>query len=228
MHKPLSEEEIETLRRITTPTLSNAIERFDIRPKDQGFMDPSIKCVFPEMGAMVGYACTVIVSSAQPPRGGGPTRKAYWDHLSKYPSPRIIVAHDVDQPPRGAFWGEVNANIHRALGCVGVITDGTVRDLTEVRALGFHFFAPLISVSHAFAHLEDFDQPVTVGGLTVRPGDLIHADQHGALLIPHEIARQVAAAAAEVDQYEKPMISLCKSSQFSTEKLAKLFEGEII
>jgi len=134
----------------------------------------------------------------------------------------------LDDPAAGAFWGEVNANIHRALGCIGLITNGTVRDLDEVRALNFQFFASGISVSHAFAHLVDFGGPVEIGGLTVRPGDLLHADQHGVVHIPSSIASEVAVASREVEQYERPIIGLCKSKEFTTEKLASLLYSETI
>ena len=225
MDKPLTSQELDALRRINTPTVSNAIERLRVRSRDEGFTDGTIKCVFPEFPAIVGYAVTLRVRSGQPkPDEKVKSRKPYWDHIESIPAPRIVVAQELDQPPRGAFWGDVNANIHRALGCIGVITDGGVRDLDEVRALGFHFFAAEVSVSHAYARLEDFNVPVTIGGLTILPGDLIHADKHGAIVIPRGMGREVIAAAAEVEKYERPMIDLCKSSEFSTTKLARLLE----
>ena len=226
MEKPLTPQEFDALRRINTPTVSNAIERLRVRPREEGYTNGAIKCVFPEFPASVGYAVTLTVRSGQPkPDEKVKSRKPYWDHMEGIPAPRIVVAQELDQPPRGAFWGEVNANIHRALGCIGVITDGGVRDLDEVRALGFHFFAAEVSVSHAYARLEDFNVPVTIGGLKILPGDLIHADKHGVIVIPRGLAREVIAAAVEVEKYERPMIDLCKSSEFSTTKLAKLMDG---
>src|SRR5206468_187305 len=122
------------------------------------------------------------------------------------------VVHDLDEPRgQGAQWGEVQANIHRALGCAGVITDGSVRDLDEVRALGFQFAAAHISVSHAYVHMVDFGLPIKVGGLWVKPGDLIHADQHGAVTIPAEIAPRIPEAVVKVEADERKIISLCKS-----------------
>ena len=226
MEKPLTSQELDALRRINTPTVSNAIERLRMRPRDEGYTNGSIKCIFPEFPAAVGYAVTLTVRSGPlRPDEKAKSRKPYWDHIESVPAPRIVIAQELDQPPRGAFWGEVNANIHRALGCIGVITDGGVRDMDEVRALGFHFFAAEVSVSHAYARLEEFDVPVTIGGLKILPGDLIHADKHGAIVIPRGMAREVLAAAAEVEKYERPMIDLCKSSEFSTSKLAKLMDG---
>ena len=223
----LNPEELERLRTITTPTLANAIERLKLRRNDEGFTSPAIRCFFPELGPIAGYACTAVIRSrhANPqPKYG--SRRPYWEHILQRPAPRIAVVQELDQPPAGAYWGEVNSNIHRRLGCVGVITDGTVRDLDEVRALGFPFFASAVSVSHAYAHLEDFNVPVRVGGLDVHPGDLLVADKHGAILIPEGAERQVIAAVGDVERYERPMIDLCKSLEFSIQKLAELLEHE--
>jgi len=228
MSEILSTQDLEALRRIPTPTISNAIEKFNLRGRDAGFT-ANIRCMFPELGAVVGYAGTATVRSATPPQGDTlPLRRRYWDYLQNSPKPTLVLMRDLDDPPLGAFWGEVNANIHRALGCVGAIVQGTVRDLDEVRALGFHFFASSVSVSHAYAHLDDFGKTVQVGGLTIHSGDLIHADEHGAIVIPHQVAREVAAAAAEVEKYEHPIISLCKSPEFSIDKLEQLFKREVI
>jgi len=118
----------------------------------------------------------------------------------------------------------VQANIHRALGCVGTVTDGSVRDLDEVRALGFQFAAAHVSVSHAYVHMVDFGLPVKVGGLWVKPGDLIHADQHGALTIPPEIAERVPQGVAKVEADERTIISFCRSEKFSVADLKALYK----
>lgn len=227
MTEPLSPGELQSLRRFTTPTIANALERLGACRSDEGYTDPSIRCIFPDLGAVVGYACTLMIRSAAPnaaPRYS--SRKPYWDHLAKYPAPRIVVSQDLDEPARGAYFGEVNSNIHRALGCVALVTNGAVRDLDEVHALGFPMFAGSISVSHAHAHLEDFDKPVTIGGLRINPGDLLHADRHGVQIIPAAFARKLIDAAREVEAYERPMIELAKSPEFSTEKLAELLKNE--
>ena len=138
------------------------------------------------------------------------------------------MVEDLDDPPAGAYFGEVNSNIHKALGCIGIITDGCVRDIDEVRALQFPLWSRSIAVTHAHCHLEDFEIPVTVGGLRVNPGDLIHADRHGALVIPRNLAPNLIAAARAVEDYERPMINLAKSPEFSTEKLARLLEKETV
>lgn len=228
MKPALTGEQLQALRGINTPTVANAIELLGFRDSHLCATDSSIRCVFPDMPPIVGYACTLTVRSAKP--GARPKHevlKPYWDHFANYPAPRMVVAQELDDPPAGSFWGEVNANIHRALGCAGLITNGTVRDLDEVRALGFQFFAGGLSVSHAYAHLEGFDKPVTIGGLVIQPGHLIHADKHGAIVIPHSVADQVAAAAQAVERYERPMIDLCKSDGFSTNRLEELLRRPV-
>ena len=226
MVEPLSPQELDALRCLSTPTVSNAIETFNIRPRSEGFMDPGIRCIFPEMGVMVGYACTATISAREPaPPDRQVSRFKQWDNVLSIPAPRVMVIHDLDDPPAvGSYWGEVQSNIHQALGCVGTVTDGSVRDLEEVRELGFHFFAAHVSVSHAYVHLVDFGQPVKVGGLTVHPGDLIHADQHGVLVIPHEVARDIVTAAAEVERIERQIIDYCKSPDFDIEELKALYK----
>jgi regulator of RNase E activity RraA len=226
MIEPLSPQELDALRHLNTPTVSNAIETFNVRPRSEGFMDPSIRCIFPELGVMVGYACTATIAAREPaPPDWHVSRFEQWDNVLSMPAPRVMVIHDLDDPPAiGSYWGEVQSNIHRALGCVGTVTNGSVRDLDEVRELGFHFFAAHVSVSHAYVHLVDFGQPVKVGGLTVHPGDLIHADQHGVLAIPHKVARDIVAAAAEVEQVERQIINYCQSPDFDTEGLKALYK----
>ncbi len=216
---------IDTLRKISSPSVANAIETFNLRPRHQGFMSPAIRCLFPELGPLVGHAVTAVIrAEAQPEAGHRASTFAWWDHVLSIPAPRVVVVHDLDDPRgQGAQWGEVQANIHRALGCVGVITDGSVRDLDEVRALGFQFAAEHVSVSHAYVHLVDFGLPVKVGGLWVRPGDLIHCDQHGAVTIPAEIAAKIPEAVARVEADERRIIDLCRSKDFTVERLKALY-----
>lgn len=220
----INPEDLAALARFSTPTISNAIERFGVRPRNQGYMSPEIRCLFPELGVMVGYAVTATVAAEQPAAGTRQaSREDYWDYTQTIPSPRIAVIQDLDQPPCiGAFFGEVNANIHKALGFVGAVTNSSVRDLSEVRALGFHFFACCVGVSHAYVHLVDFGTPVKVGGLIVSPGDLLHADQHGVILIPKEIAHDIITVAKEIEEAERRLIAYCRSSDFTLDGLKPL------
>ena len=219
--KTLSTKELDALRSISTPTVSNAIELFNVRPKNEGFMSGEIKCIFPDMGVMVGYACTAVMIASWPDKEREESLDfRMYEHILQIPAPRVVVVQDIDQPPCiGSLWGEVNGNIHKALGCVGVVTNGGVRDLDEVHELGFHFFAAQVIPSHAYDHLVDVGSPVKVGGLVVNPGDLIHADKHGVVVIPGEVASELAEAARRVEESERGLINLCKSPDFTVEKL---------
>src|SRR5712692_678923 len=153
MPNPLTAAELAALQQFATPSLSNGIETFNVRPRNMGFMSSDIKCIFPEMPPMVGYAFTVKISAAQQaerPRDVWEYRRA----VLAAPGPKIIFIQDLDEQVVGSFWGEVNGNIHKALGAIGTVTNGGVRDLNEVRAFGFHFFAQHVLVSHAYVHLE--------------------------------------------------------------------------
>ena len=225
--KYLRPDEIEDLRRISSPTIANAIETFDVRPRGDGFTNVGIQCFSPERGAMLGYACTATILSDQPAAAKRlVSRTDYWEYVMRASRPKISVVQDLSPVPLGAYFGEVNANIHLALGSSGVITNGTVRDIEEVSRTDFGVIASGLSVSHGFAHLEDFNRPVKVFGMTVQPGDLVHADRHGAVVIPRSIASQVVAAARAIEQAEQEMIRLCKSETFTIPELDKLVSSE--
>jgi regulator of RNase E activity RraA len=217
---PLDATQLEALRKINTPTIANAIEMFEVRPRNAGFLDSRVRCLFPGMGAMVGYAYTALVSADLAPGQHRIARQDYWKGTSTVSTPRVAVVQDVDTPAaQGSFWGEVNASIHRALGFIGTVTNGGARDLDEMEALKFFTFAGAPSVSHAYIHLIDHGLPVRVGGVVIAPGDLLHGDRHGVIAIPGEIAADVAAAAVEVDEAERGVIGYCRRPDFSVEGL---------
>lgn len=218
---PLDAEQLAAIRRYDTPTIANAIETFNVRPWTAGYMSPEIRCVFPEMGTMLGYAVTGRMRASSKGEGSY-SRHGWWDLILSVPAPRVIVMEDLDDPPVGAFWGEVQTNIHKALRCIGTVTSGGVRDLTEVRAAGFQYFAKSIMVSHAYVHLIDFGGPVNVGGVTVNTGDLVHGDQHGVQLIPPELVPRLPAACEEIIAKERRVISYCQSDSFTLDGLKKL------
>ena len=222
----VTSQQIDALRKITSPSVANAIETFKVRPREQGNLSSDIKALFPEMGPMVGYAVTAIIRAESGPiEGHRASLYQWWDFVLSLPAPRVVVVHDLDDPRgQGAQWGEVQANIHRALGCVGVITDGSVRDLDEVRALNFQFCAAHVSVSHANVHMVDFGIPVKVGGVWVKPGDLVHGDQHGVVVVPPEVAAGIPEAIAKVEAAEKRIISVCQSGDFTVDKLKALYQ----
>jgi len=219
----LDSKELQAIRRFTSPTIANALETLGVTPQLAVYTNAKVRCLFSDLGPMLGYACTATILSAQPasdPRHVW--RTEYWKYTQTAPEPRVTVMQDLSEQPGGAYWGEVNANIHRALGSLGVITNGTVRDVEEVRRLGFHFFASGVQVSHGYAHLEDFNRPVKIFDILVHPGDLVHADRHGAVIIPTDLAHLVVEAAEEIERREKPMIELCQSADFSIDALDKL------
>jgi len=222
----LTTEQIEALTKITSPSVANAIEVFKVRQRQEGNISSEIRALFPELGPLVGYAATCVIRAEQGPIDGHrASTYGWWEYVMSMPAPRVIVVHDIDEPRgQGAQWGEVQANIHRALGCVGVITDGSVRDLDEVRALKFQFAAAHVSVSHANVHMVDFGIPVKVGGVWIKPGDLVHFDQHGVVTIPPEIAPQIPAAIAKLEAEEKKIISVCQAPGFTPDKLKELYK----
>lgn len=220
---PLAPPELDALRRITTPTVSNAIETFRLRHRNEGFMDSTVTCRFPELGSMVGYAVTAKIRAAERPTSEI-RYDAVWDEFAKTPKPWVVVIEDLDYPgPLGSYWGEVNASTYAALGAVGTVTNGGVRDLPEVRATGFHFFSSCVLVSHAYVHVVEVGTPVTVGGLTVRPGDLLHGDEHGVISIPIEIARDLPAAAEAIETSERKLIDYARSTEADIQGLKRKY-----
>ena len=221
----MSEDLLTALARYDSPTLANAIETFDIQPRDAGFADSRVKCMFPELGRMVGYAATatIVARGAPGPGWAGAGNNALYSYVRTLPAPRVVVVKDLDDPPaHGSLWGEVHATIFGALGCVGCVTDGSVRDLDEARAMGFHFFAAGPSVSHAYVRVETVGEPVVVGSLEVAPGDLLHADQHGVLKIPPQIAAELPAAADRVIETEQALLRWVRSDEFDPDRLAEM------
>lgn len=223
----LTSDDLMALARLTTPTVANAIEAFDVQSRSTGFLNPTVRAIVTGDTPLLGYACTARMRAGAPPetRGRG-LRRTMWEHILAMPAPRVVVIEDLDEPPVGAFWGEVQSNIHRALGCVGVVTNGGVRDLDEVRALGFQLFAGAVMVSHAYVHLVEVGGTVTVGGMSVRPGELLHGDQHGVVVVPLSLARDIPRAAREIEARERAIIELCRSSEFSVERLSQLYGSD--
>jgi regulator of RNase E activity RraA len=152
-------------------------------------------------------------------------RIEWWKSFESVPAPRVMVLKDIDDEPGfGAFVGEVHANIATAVNCVGCLTDGAVRDLPGVEALGFQLFAGRVSPSHAYAHLVEWGQPVDIGGLTINPGDLVHGDRHGVLTMPVSIVAELPRIARELIRQEREVLDLCQSSHFSMDALSAIFD----
>ena len=218
----LTSDTFESLRKLDACTLANAIETFRERLRNEGFMDSSVRCLFPRLEPMLGYAATILIRGSAPAFAGPAyaDRTDWWDYVQSLPSPRVLVVQDsATQTGLGSLVGEVHMNILRALGCVGVVTNGAVRDIPQAEKAGFHYFAANASVSHAYVHIVEFGKPVRVGGLKVHSGDLIHGDLHGVQSIPLEIAAKLPPIAAKVAGEEQAIVDLCQAPDFSVEKL---------
>jgi len=221
----LTSEELKSLIALDTPTVCNALEIVAPQRRGFGYTTRAFVCARPQLSPIVGYARTATIRAMHPSdRSAGELKEhrlAYYRYVSEEPRPSIMVIEDVDpMPGYGAFWGEVQSNLHKGLGCLGVVTNGCVRDIPQC-AESFQMLAGSINPSHAYVHLETFDEPVTVHGMTVRPGDLVHADQHGAVVIPMSVAREVPAAAAAIARREAHLIGASRRPDFSFEKLAQ-------
>lgn len=222
--EPLHSACLEQLRALSGCVVASAIEPFGVRLRNRGFTDSRVHCVFSELPPVVGYAATARIRTSDPPMEGHSyyDRRDWWDSLLKVPAPRVVVIQDVDKTPGlGAFIGEVHANILQALGCVGLVTNGAVRDLPQVNQIGFQMFAGNVSVSHAYAHVFDFGGNVEIAGLAVRPGDLIHGDLHGVQTVPHEIAAEIPDRARTILERRQDLVSFCRSDEFSLPNLRR-------
>lgn len=224
----VNKELIQSLTRLDSCTVANAIESFDVRLRNIGFTDSSVRCIFEDLPPMVGYAVTARVRTSEPPMEGLRyfDRTDWWNHILTIPAPRIVVVEDTDaHPGLGSFIGELHANILLAQGCVGVVTNGAVRDLRAVHEAGFQMFAGNVSVSHAYAHIYEFGQAVQVGRMKVQPGDLLHGDLHGVQTVPIDIAAQITDVAKEMSEREQKIIALCRSKNFTVENLREALKS---
>lgn len=220
----LTPDQLKAICRFDTCAIANAIDTFNVRLRNEGYTRPGLKCVTCSSPSMIGYAATCRVKSQDPPIAGPSfyNRTDWWDAIDQLPSPRIAVIQDIDpEPGLGGSVGEFHAAILKALGCVGVATNGSVRDVPAVSAMQFPMLAGSVSVSHSYIHMVDFGEPVEILGLPVRTGDLLYGDCHGLLAIPIEIAAEIPAAAEAIARKEKSVLDLCRSADFSLEKLRK-------
>lgn len=219
---------IEALKHLDSCTVANAIETFEVRLRNEGFADSRVRALFDDRPPVVGRAATIRVRSSTPPPVGHNyvDRTDWWSHLLSVPAPRILVVQDIDERPGlGALVGEVHANVLAALGCVAYATNGAVRDLSGIRRTGLQIFAGSVAVSHAFVHIVDVGEPAEIGGLVVRPGDILHGDCHGLLSIPETIVHDVPPVACRMRAREHQVIELCRSPQFSIERLRTMVKG---
>jgi regulator of RNase E activity RraA len=222
MKTPLTPEQLEALRRLDACTLANAIETFHERLRNEGFVDHTVRCLFPRLQPMVGFAATIKIRGSRPPTAAAafPDRTDWWHYVLSVPAPRVVVVQDSSsRPGLGSLVGAVHMNILRALHCAGVVTNGSVRDVPAAESAGFHLFAGSVSVSHAYVHIVEIGAPVKLGGLDIQSGDLLHGDLHGVQSIPLELASRLPPVAEEIRAREQALIAFCRSPEFTLEKL---------
>jgi regulator of RNase E activity RraA len=221
---PLPTALLEALARYDTPTICNALEIVAPERRLTGYTTKPLVCPFPDLPPIVGYARTTTISavaaSTLPAAEQQARRLAYYEYVGTGHGPRVSVIQDMDGADAGfgAFWGEVQSAIHKALGCLGVVTNGSIRD-TPQWAPGFQALAGSIGPSHAHVHAESFGGEVRVAGMTVRSGDLVHADRHGAVVIPLDVAAKLPKAAELCGRRETPILEIARSPSFTLEKL---------
>jgi regulator of RNase E activity RraA len=219
---------LEKLREYDTPTICNALELVAPERRAMGFTRRPLVAAFPQMKPVVAFARTALIRSREPhPRERGLATKirlGYYEHIAAKPAPSIAVLQDIDGPDAGfgAFWGEVQTHVHKGLGCAGVLTDGSVRDI-DAMAPDFLVLAGSIMPSHAYVHLVDFGGTVSVAGMIVSANDLIHADRHGAVVIPPDAIAKIPEAIALIARREKVIIDASKQPGFSIERLRQAF-----
>jgi 4-hydroxy-4-methyl-2-oxoglutarate aldolase len=215
------------LTQFDTPTISNTIELFEIRPRSAGYMDGRIRACFPEMAPIAGYAATATMRCAEPKRQGDVygSLDEQVDRFAELPGTPIVVFQDLDDPPVAATFGEIMCTTYKSFGAAGLITSGAARDLDQVRRLGFPAFSNGAICSHGCSHILDLHSTVRVGGLTIRAGDLMHADANGVTSIPMEIADQIADVAAEFVAAEAIVLDYLKQGAPDVKRFSEARRG---
>jgi regulator of RNase E activity RraA len=222
---------IEKLKAFDTPTICNALEVLDPARRLTGFTVKPLVCPFPALPPMVGFAKTATSRSTHAHEldaaKAREQRIAYYEYIAAQPQPGIVVIQDLDGADIGfgAFWGEVMSAVHQGLGCLGVVTDGSIRDIDQW-APGFQALAGAIVPSHAHVHLADFGKEVRVAGMLVRSGDLVHADRHGAVTIPATLAERIPAACDLLARKEAVILEMARAPGFNVAKLREALKKQ--
>jgi 4-hydroxy-4-methyl-2-oxoglutarate aldolase len=213
---PVSEQDLEFLKSVDSPTIANAIEPFQVRDRTEGFIGGEVRALFPEMAPMVGVALTVTMTNRPGEIAG---RETYWrmyEALSHLPAPSVLVVQDISgAPSRCALAGEVMATMAMRVGAVGMVTDGGLRDVHEVRRLGFGYFARYVVVSHGNFGVVDVGEPVTLDGQEVRTGDILHGDANGIVVVPRQVLEGLPEAVEEVRTRERATMDFINGPGFT-------------
>jgi regulator of RNase E activity RraA len=216
--------DLEYLKSVDTPTLSNAIELLNVRKRSEGFTPLDVRCLFPEFGRMTGYAVTAQVETVTQTGPGGPAGHVeLYRLLEAAPKPAIIVLQEIGGfGPFAAHCGEVMATFFTRLGAIGLVSDCAVRDIPEVRALHFHYFARGVCASHAYFRIVRCGLPVTVCGMPIQPGELLHGDENGLISIPDVPLESLQAAVDQVRASEKRIMDYARSPEFTIDGFAAM------
>jgi regulator of RNase E activity RraA len=230
MGAAITADDLAVLTQWDTPTICNALEEIMPERRGYGFTTTHLFSLDPSLPPICGFARTATIRAAEPSDASAAEmaakRAAYYEYVAAAPTPTIVIIQDIDpQPGVGAFWGEVQTNIHKGLGVLGAVTNGSFRDVPD-SARGFNLIGGKVGPSHAFVHLVDIDCQVTVHGLTAKTNDIIHADQHGAVFIPPSAITQIPAAVDLISRREAVILETAKSPDFTVEKL-KIAMGQM-
>jgi regulator of RNase E activity RraA len=230
MGAAITADDLAVLTQWDTPTICNALEEIMPERRGYGFTTTHLFSLDPSLPPICGFARTATIRAAEPSDESAAEmaakRAAYYEYVAAAPTPTIVIIQDIDpQPGVGAFWGEVQTNIHKGLGVLGAVTNGSFRDVPD-SARGFNLIGGKVGPSHAFVHLVDIDCQVTVHGLTAKTNDIIHADQHGAVFIPPSAIAQIPAAVDLISRREAVILETAKSPNFTVEKL-KIAMGQM-
>ena len=221
----INKEILEGLRALDTPTVCNALETVDVTRRNKGFTIRPLVCIRPSLSPIVGYARTARIRATHKP-DRTPDMDGYYTYIAEGgPLPSVVVIQDMDEiPGYGSFWGEVNTNVHCGLGCLGVITNSCVRDIPDSQKK-FQMLAGMVNPSHSWVHVVDWGSSVTVHGMDVEDCDLIHADMHGAVVVPKESAEEVIESAKKIAAKESILIQASQKPGFNMDRLREAWQG---
>jgi regulator of RNase E activity RraA len=216
---PFTAADLEVLQRWDTPTICNALEVLAPHRRAVGFTTEPLVCLDPSAPPMVGLARVGTIRAREAPRGPVADRLDWYNYVADAELPTVVVIQDVDDRPGfGSFWGEVHSTVHQSLGALGCVTNGSFRDLGDW-APGFQMLAGRVGPSHAFVHVVDFGRPVDVVGMQVAHDDVVHADEHGAVVVPGELVTQLPAAVGLIARREALILDVCRAPAFTPAKL---------
>ena len=212
----LSPEVLAFLQGVDSPTLANAIEIFNVRDRADGFVGGSVECQFPDLGVMVGRAVTVTMSSKPGAVGSRDGYWKMWDAVAAADGPTVIAIQDVSgTPERCAYAGEMMATLAQRLGAVGMVTDGALRDVDEVHAMGFHYFMRYPVVSHGNFEILSVGEPIDLDGQRVVSGDILHGDRNGIVIVPDAVLAGLPEAVQDIRDRESAQLAYMRSDEFS-------------